>query len=114
MRKRGDLFLEEREVQKACGTLEPNQNIFQVMDTARIFQIWSRAYSMPLEGLEHIPAAEDAEKFRKLIGRPYNLAKTTAEIEKMVERSVVPGDRRGSSDFHISDREIGPGAFGGD
>lgn len=84
MQATGTLTPSEREIQDACGTLPKNQGTFQMGDTGRIFQVWSRAFAMPTEGLKHIPVAEDAEKFRHLIGRPYNIAKPTAEIERMV------------------------------
>jgi hypothetical protein len=84
MQARGELSREQEEIQRMCGTLQENQGIFQMGDTSRIFHVWAHVFSMPLEGIQFVPAHEDSDRFRKLIGRPYNLAKTTAEIEQML------------------------------
>ena len=89
MQATGMLTDSEREVQKVCGTLPKDQGIYQMTDTSRIFQALAYAYSLPLEGLEQIPAAEDSKKFRALIGRPYDIARPTAEIAEMARGELA-------------------------
>ena len=80
MRARGKLALEQEEIQRGLGTLRPDEGIFDMLDTGRISNAIARAHSMPIDGLQHIPAHEDAQKFRQLVGRPYDIALPTEEL----------------------------------
>jgi hypothetical protein len=85
MKATGDLTTEQKTIQKCVGTLRPEEGVFDMLDTGRISMALSMAFSMPRIGTDHIPAHEDAQVFRKFVGRPYDIALPTADLEARPE-----------------------------
>jgi len=80
----GYLTPEEQELQAAFGRLALDQGVFDLVDNARAFNIFNLAQAMPpVEELKHPRIQEAVDAFRKLVGRPYRLTATTAELAAM-------------------------------